>query len=142
MGSPIPQLDVVSVAKASQALSSEILLPKLIERLMTIAIENAGADRGLLILPAGDVWPRTQEFLTVPEYLIQAEARTTGDQIKVTMRQQPITGITCPESLVRYVIRTHESVILDDASKCHLFSADDYLRDRQTRSMPCLPLIK
>jgi hypothetical protein len=89
MGSPIPQLDVVSVAKASQALSSEILLPKLIERLMTIAIENAGADRGLLILPAGD------------EYLIQAEARTTGDQIKVTMRQQPITGITCPESLVR-----------------------------------------
>jgi hypothetical protein len=89
MGSPIPQLDVVSVAKASQALSSEILLPKLIERLMTIAIENAGADRGLLILPAGD------------GYLIQAEARTTGDQIKVTMRQQPITGITCPESLVR-----------------------------------------
>ena len=130
MGSPIQQLDVASVAKASQALSSEIVLPKLIERLMTIAIENAGADRGLLILPAGD------------EYLIQAEARTTGDQIKVTMRQQPITGITCPESLVRYVIRTHESVILDDASKSNLFSADDYLRDRQTKSMPCLPLIK
>ena len=130
MGSPIPQPDVASVAKASLALSSEILLPKLIERLTTIAIENAGADRGLLILPAGE------------EYLIQAEARTTGDQIKVTMRQQPITGITCPESLVRYVIRTHESVVLDDASKCHLFSADDYLRDRQTRSMLCLALIK
>ena len=116
--------------KASQALSSEIVLPKLIERLMTIAIENAGADRGLLILPSGD------------EYLIQAEARATGDQIEVTMRQEPITGMACPESLVRYVIRTRESVILDDASKSNLFSADDYLRDRQSKSILCLPLIK
>ena len=129
-GSPLQQLDVASVVKASQALSSEIVLPKLIERLMTIAIENAGADRGLLILPAGD------------EYLIQAEARTAGDQIEVTMRQEPITRINSPESLVRYVIRTHESVILDDASKSNLFSADDYLRDQQSKSILCLPLIK
>jgi PAS domain S-box-containing protein len=102
----------------------------LIERLMTIAIENAGADRGLLILPSGD------------EYRIQAEARATGDQIEVTMRQEPITRIACPESVVRYVIRTKESVILDDASKPNLFSADDYLRDRQSKSILCLPLIK
>ena len=130
IGSPVQHLDVASVVKASQALSSEIELPKLIERLMTIALENAGADRGLLILPSGD------------EYLIQAEARATGDQIEVTMRQEPITWITCPESLVRYVIRTQESVILDDASKPNLFSADDYLRDRQSKSILCLPLIK
>ncbi len=52
--SPIHQLDVASVVKASQAVSSEIFLPKLIERLITIALENAGADRGLLILPASD----------------------------------------------------------------------------------------
>ena len=52
--SPVQQLDVASVVKASQAVSSEILLPKLMERLMTIALENAGADRGLLILPGGD----------------------------------------------------------------------------------------
>ena len=63
IGSPVQQLDVASVVKASQAVSSEIVLPKLIERLMTIALENAGADRGLLILPAED------------DYLIQAEAR-------------------------------------------------------------------
>ena len=47
----------------------------------------------------------------------QAEARATGDRIEVTMGQEPITGIKCPESLIRYVIRTLESVILDDASK-------------------------
>jgi PAS domain S-box-containing protein len=53
-----------------------------------------------------------------------------------------MTPIACPESLVRYVIRTRESVILDDASKPSLFSADNYLRDRQSKSILCLPLIK
>lgn len=128
--SRVQHLDAASVVIASQALSSEIELPKLIERLMKTLIENAGADRGLLILPSGD------------EYLIQAEARATGDQIEVTMRQEPITRVTCPESLVRYVIRTRESVILDDASKPNLFSVDDYLRDRQSKSILCVPLIK
>jgi PAS domain S-box-containing protein len=130
IGSPVQHLDVASVVKASQAVSSEIELPKLIERLMTIAIENAGAERSLLILPSGD------------EYRIEAEAQAIGDQIEVTMRQEPITQITCPESLVRYVIRTQESVILDDASKPNLFSANDYLRHRQSKSILCMPLIK
>jgi PAS domain S-box-containing protein len=130
IGSPVQQLDVASVVKASQAVSSEIVLPQLIERLMTIALENAGADRGLLILPAED------------DHLIQAEAQATGDQVGVVLCQKPITGVTCPESLVRYVIRTHESVILDDASRPNLFSDDDYLRGRQSMSILCLPLIK
>jgi GAF domain-containing protein len=56
--------------------------------------------------------------------------------------QNAITAITCPESLVRYVIRTHESVILDDASRPNLFSEDEYLRGRQSKSILCLPLIK
>jgi PAS domain S-box-containing protein len=129
-GSPPQHLDVASVVKASQALSSEIVLPKLIEHLMKIAIENAGAERGLLILPSGN------------EYLIQAEARATGDEIEVAMRKESITPIACPESLVRYVIRTRENVILDDASKPNLFSADDYLRDRHSKSILCLPLVK
>jgi PAS domain S-box-containing protein len=130
IGSAIHQLDVTSVVKASQALSGEIELPKLIDRLMTIAIENAGADRGLLILPSTD------------EYLVQAEARAVGDQVEVTMRRAPITGTTCPDSLVRYVIRTRERVILDDAAKPNLFSSDDYLRDRRPKSILGLPLMK
>ncbi|MGY4313556.1 hypothetical protein [Bradyrhizobium sp. JR3.5] len=85
VGSPLQNLDVASVIQASQALSGEIMLPKLIERLMTIAIENAGADRGLLILPSGD------------EYLIQAEGRTTVDQVDVKME----TAAHCRELLPR-----------------------------------------
>ena len=130
IGSPVQQFDVASVVKASQAVSGEIELPKLIEQLMTIALENAGADRGVLILPARD------------EYLIQAAARATGNRVELSMCQEPITRSTCPESVVRYVIRTRKSVILDDASKPSLFSADDYLRDRQSKSILCLPLIK
>ena len=127
---PDPQLDVAAVVKASQALSSEILLPKLIERLMKIALENAGADRGLLILLVGD------------EPVVQAEARALGDRIEVTLQEAALTRVAGPESLVRYVIRTRESVILDDASKPNLFSADDYLRARGAKSILCLPLLK
>ncbi|GGI23664.1 hypothetical protein GCM10010987_25530 [Bradyrhizobium guangdongense] len=130
VGSSVQHLDVTSVVKASQALSSEIELPKLIEQLMTIAIQNAGADRGLLILPSDD------------EYLIRAEARASGDQIEVALCHDPMTPTACPESLVRYVVRTQESVILDDASKPSLFSGDEYLRDRRPKSILCLPLMK
>src|ERR1700676_1138960 len=130
IGSSVQQLDVATVVKASQAVSSEIVLSKLIERLMTIALENAGADRGLLILPAEN------------DHLIQAEANAAGDQIEVVLAQKLITGTTCPESLVRYVIRTQENVILDDASRPNLFSEDDYLRSQPAKSILCLPLIK
>ena len=58
------------------------------------------------------------------------------------LREELLTGMTCPEFLVRYVIRTHESVILDDASRPNLFSEDDYLRGRQAKSILCIPLIK
>jgi PAS domain S-box-containing protein len=121
---------LASAVKTSQALSSEVKLANLIERLMKIAIENAGADSGVLIVPSGD------------EYLIQAKARATSDQIEVEFCQEPITGIACPESLIRHVIRTRERVIVDDASTPNLFSGDDYLRDRQIKSILCLPLIK
>jgi PAS domain-containing protein len=130
IGSTVQHVDVASVVKSSQAVSSEIVLPKLIAQLMTIALENAGADRGLLILPAAD------------EYSIQAEAKGSGDQLEVALCQKSIAGFSCPESLIRYVIRTHESVIIDDAARANLFSGDDYLRGRQTSSILCLPLIK
>ena len=130
IGSPVQQVDAATVVKASQAVSSEIVLPKLIERLLTIALESAGADRGLLILPAAE------------NYLIQAQAQATGDRVEVVPCEEPINDARCPESLVRYVIRTHESVILDDASRPNLFSDDDYLRIRPTKSVLCLPLIK
>ncbi|HXM26582.1 MAG TPA: GAF domain-containing protein, partial [Chthoniobacterales bacterium] len=103
---------------------------KLIDTLMRIAIEHAGAQRGLLVLPRG------------VEQRIEAEARTGRDRIEVQLGQRLVTPAELPESLLRYVVRTQESVILDDASVQNRFSADDYLRQRRSRSVLCLPLVR
>src|SRR5260370_35348788 len=104
IGAPFEHLDVGTVVKASQAVSGEIELGKLIETLLTIAVEHAGAQRGLLILCQGDA-PR-----------IEAEVITSRDSVEVTLRQTAVTSFELPESVLHYVMRTRESVILDDAA--------------------------
>ena len=126
----IDQLDLASVVKVSQAISSEIVSEKLIETLLKVALEHAGAERGLLILPQGEL------------HRIEAEIKTDLDQVQVRLRHAPITSSELPESLFRYVIRTQQKIILDDASAHNMFSEDDYLRQRRPRSILCLPLVK
>jgi PAS domain S-box-containing protein len=130
IGTPVRQLDVETVVKASQALSSEIVLPRLIEKLMRIAVEHAGAERGLLILLGGD------------EPQIEAEATTGHGTVEVTVRQTVITPIHLPKSTLQYVIRTREPVVLDDASVGNLYSEDEYVRQKHPRSVLCLPIVK
>ena len=130
IGASVEQLDVVTVLKASQAVSGEIVLSKLIETLMTIAVEHAGAERGLLILPEGQ------------GFRIAAEAVTGPEKVRVVLRQAPVTPAELPESVLRYVLRTRESVILDDATVATQFRDDEYVRSRRPRSVLCLPLVK
>ncbi len=127
---PIAQLDLGTVMKASQAVSSEIVLEQLVETLMVIAVEHAGAERSLLILPHGE------------EHRVAAEARTGRDEVEVQLQQRSVTPSDLPGSLLRYVIRTQESVILDDASVQNLFLEDEYVRQQRPRSILCLPLVK
>jgi PAS domain S-box-containing protein len=130
VGVPFEQLDVGTVVKASQAVSGEIELGKLIETLLRIMIEHAGAERGLLILCQGDA-PR-----------IEAEATTSRGSVEVALRQAAVTASELPESVLHYVIRTRENVLLDDAAAPTLFSADPYVQQQQPRSVLCLPLVK
>jgi PAS domain S-box-containing protein len=129
-GASVAQMDLGAVVKASQAISGEIVLGQLIETLMTIALEHAGAERGLLILLRGE---RPQ---------IEAEARIDRKAIVVTLRQGAVTSNELPESLLHTVLRTRESMILDDASALNPFSADAYIRENHARSLLCLPLVK
>ena len=129
-GAPVEQLDIGAVTKASQAISGEIVLDRLIETLMTIALEHAGAERGLLIFLRGDVSQ------------IEAEARTDRNAVEVTLRQETVTAAALPLSVLHTVIRTLQSVILDDASAQNPFSADEYIRQKHARSILCLPLVK
>ncbi len=130
IGTPAEQLDVTTVVKASHTVSGEIELGKLIETLMRIAIEHAGAERGLLILFPGD------------EPRIAAEATTGRGQIEVTLRLTAVSPAELPESVLHYVIRTRESVILGDALAQNPFSADEYICQKHARSVLCLPLVK
>jgi predicted ATPase/signal transduction histidine kinase len=127
---PVEQLDLGTVMKVSQAVSGEIVLEKLIETLMRIAIEHAGAERGLLLLHQRE------------ELRIEAEARTSRNGVQVRLRQAAAIPAELPESLLRYVIRTQQGVILDDASSQSLFSGDPYVLQERPRSVLCLPLIK
>jgi PAS domain S-box-containing protein len=130
IGSPVRQLEAETVVKASQALSSEIVLSKLIEKLMRIAVEHAGAERGLLILLRGS------------EAQIEAEATTGQGTPKVSVRNKLITSLDLPQSALQYVIRTRKRVVLDDASLRNLYSNDEYLRLTRARSVLFLPIVR
>jgi signal transduction histidine kinase len=106
------------------------VLEKLTQTLMRITVEHAGAERGLLILQQGE------------EYRIEAEAKVGPSGVEVQLRHAPTSPSELPESLLRYVIRSQESLILDDASSQTLFSQDPYVLQKQPRSVLCLPLIK
>ena len=127
IGAPVEQLDLGTVIKVSQAISVEMDLEKLIDTVMRAALEHAGAVRGLLILSRDGA------------LRIEAEATTIGD--KVLVRREEAAQSAAPQSIVNYVKRTHEFVILDDASNQNLFIADTYFSRHYARSVLCLPLI-
>jgi PAS domain S-box-containing protein len=130
IGAPVERLDVGTVLKAAQAVSGEIVLGELIKTLLRIAVEHAGAERGLLILFPSD------------EPRIAAEATTGRGKVEVTLRQTAALPAELPGSVLHYVIRTRESVILDDALAQNPFSADEYICQKHARSVLCLPLVK
>src|SRR5262249_32061095 len=101
---PAELLDLATVIKVSTAVSGEMVLEQLIDSLMRAALEQAGAERGLLIVSRGD------------KLHIEAEATTAEGDVTVRVRNGKDITAAMPESLVRYVMRTQENVILDDAS--------------------------
>ena len=129
IGTPVDQLDLATVIKVSQAVSGEIVLVKLIDTLLRTALEQAGAERGLLVL------------VREGEPRLEAEATTGRDAILVRLYDHPVVRTALPETVLHYVLRTRESVILDDAAAESPFAADPYIRQRRARSVLCLPLL-
>jgi len=130
IGAPVEHLELKTVIRVSQTIAGEIVLEKLLDTLMRIALEEAGAERGLLIIPRGT------------EIHVQAEATTNGEAVIVRLEEVIAGQAEAPESVLSYVMRTGETVVLDDASTDPLFSADAYIRDRHARSLLCLPLLR
>ncbi|MNQ51353.1 Sensor histidine kinase TmoS [compost metagenome] len=127
IAAPVEHLDLATVLKVSQAVSGEIVLEKLIDMVMSTAIEQAGAERGLLIL-SDDGQQR-----------IAAQVTTGANATQ--LRDAPVSGALLPESILYHVLRTQESVVLDDAVAETPFAADPYIRQHRVRSILFLPLM-
>lgn len=95
--------------------------------LMRLAIEHAGAERGLSLLSHGN------------ELRQEAEAVTSGDGIIV--RRGDESAAALPGSIIHYAMRARDIVILDDASAQPTYSSDPYICERKARSILCLPLL-
>ena len=126
---PFEHLDLATVLKINQAISGEIILERLIDTLMRTAMQDAGAEIALLILMQ-DGEPR-----------VHAEAITGADSVIVQLAEGAVNARPLPTSIIQYVVRTRENVVLDDASADNAFSADSYIRQHHSRSVICLPMI-
>jgi PAS domain S-box-containing protein len=134
-------LDLNAVMRASQAISREIVLDRLLSELMKVLIENMGAQVGFLILRS----PAESE-LESGELRIEATGKSNGEitvlQSQSLMSEQPDRiDVQLPLSIINYVLRTQESVVLDCADREGPFINDPYIQTAQVKSVLCSPLI-
>ncbi|WP_309242964.1 trifunctional serine/threonine-protein kinase/ATP-binding protein/sensor histidine kinase [Hyalangium versicolor] len=120
-GTGTSQLDALSVVKAQQAVSREIVLDRLVATLMSVALQSAGAQRGALLLRQGDLLK------------VVALSDATGSKPREANQALPWT-------LLSYVRRTGEPVVIDDTSRPHAYLSDGELLRSHARSVLCMPL--
>ncbi len=134
-------LDLRSVIKSSQAIAEQISLTPLLEKLVRILIENAGARRGLLFLE------RENRLVLSAEGTAQSsevripgfERETAPEEVGEDTDARDTAG--APRSLLNYVLRSREAVVLDDAAEDPRFQNDPYVRLRLPRSVLCMPVL-
>jgi predicted ATPase/signal transduction histidine kinase/tRNA A-37 threonylcarbamoyl transferase component Bud32 len=125
-------LDLSSVVKASQSISSEVSLDKLVATLFRIVIEQGGAQKGYLVIVRG------------PEASIEASAWLDEEGVRArVLPPSPVTSSKLlPTSLVRAVLQTGRRVLLDDATRPNAFSTDEYMLRAAPRSVLALPIVR
>ncbi|WP_445249651.1 ATP-binding sensor histidine kinase [Microcoleus sp. OTE_8_concoct_300] len=122
-------LDLTTVVKASQALASEIVLDKLLEKLMKMVIENAGAQKGFLLMPKEG------------KLLIKAAAAVESSDVAVEQCPRVSPAEVLPITVINYVEKTHSDVVLSQAAREGLFTDDPYIKRQQVKSALCTPIL-
>ena len=120
-------LDLAALMKASEAIAGEIVLDKLLATLMKILIQNAGAQKGYLLLENQGEWA------------IEAEGAVDAEGVTV-LQSLPI-DTRLPLSVINYVARTTETVVNHDAAREGKFTQDSYIQEHHTKSILCAPLL-
>lgn len=124
---PSVTLDLATAMKAAEAIASELLLENLPCRILNIILENTAAQKGCLIL-------ENQGQLVI-------EATNAVDGMVVALHAIPVeTSSDVPISLINYVARTQQPVVLDDAVQEAVFASDTYLQHYQPKSVLCAPI--
>ncbi|KVN53125.1 hypothetical protein WT13_32075 [Burkholderia anthina] len=124
------RIDLASIMTTSQAISSEGTLERLINTLMTLVLEHAGAQRGVLVKPKNE------------GLFIEAEATVVGQSIEVRMSSEPVDDCRLPKAMLHQVLRRSEHMLLHDAGQPDAFEIDGYFAKHRVRSVLCLPLMK
>jgi PAS domain S-box-containing protein len=122
-------LDLGSVIKASQVLSGEILLESLLERLMQVSLENAGAHSASLIL--------IQDNKFIVEISTWYKGTTIEHRLDSVLLED---SRHLPVSVIQYVTRTQEDLVLNDALNEDIFTQDEYIVREQPKSILCIPI--
>ncbi len=135
LGSSTSELDIQAIMKASQAISQEIVLSKLLKKMMKLAIENAGAEKGFLILEKDG------------EFFVEAEGSVGWDDVtileSIPLLHPEVTGEVplVPIKIIQYVALTQEPVILHDATHEGAFTQIPYVTKFHPKSILCLPIL-
>jgi predicted ATPase/class 3 adenylate cyclase len=125
-------VDLVSVIRSSQAMTDNVFLDTLLATLVRLLIENAGAERGVLVLQKQGEW------------VIEAEGAVNRADVAVlhSLPIEPSEGApVLPLSVMNYVARTKETIVLNDATEAGQFGHDTYFALHQPRSILCAPML-
>jgi serine phosphatase RsbU (regulator of sigma subunit) len=124
-------LDLATILQTAQALTSEIRLDQLKKRLMELLLENAGAQRGILLLYQDN------------HLLVNAEAYSQSEsKLHISLEEHEYASYNqIAKSVIQYVKRTREHVVLNDASSNDRFRSDTYIISQMPKSIMCLPLL-
>ncbi|HBE47430.1 MAG TPA: serine/threonine protein kinase, partial [Cyanobacteria bacterium UBA11369] len=122
-------LDLVTVMKASQAISSEIELEKLMAALMQAMMENAGAEKGFLILSRDE------------KLIVSAAASAVGENLALHQSIPVDEFDELPVTAINYVARLRQDLVLSHAAKSEEFIRDRYISTNNLKSLLCTPII-
>jgi len=122
-------LDIDTIVKSTQIISGEIKLRALLEKLMQIIVENAGAENGFFIT------------ITKSKFLLEAECSVKKSAVTTLLNTRLEDSGKVPVSIIQYVARTSQPVLLEDAREDRRFQNDDYIQNKQPKSVLCSPII-
>ena len=125
-------LDGATLLEVSQAIAEDIRLDEVIARVLRLAVENAGADRGVLVLSTDGLLEVAADY--VPEH---KQATLLAEPLPLTR-----AGDRVPAQLLRWVARTNEPVVISEFSEELRFVGDPYLSSAGARSILCAPIVK